>query len=300
MFEFRTLDSESPARRYAAFMEAFSDYSVPVAWSEAEFDAANARRGADWSLSLGAYEGGRLVGFVMSGSGEWGGRKAAYDMGTGVVPSARGSGLAGLLAERLKGLLAERGVGLYLLEVIRDNAPALKTYERAGFRKTRDFECSEGTFVDPGKAPPEGVAVGELAAFPRAEAAAMRDWEPSWQNSDASVARNPTPLVILGAREASAPGGAGSGAPGAAGAAAGRLLGYAVASPSGTIWQLAVAREARRRGIGTALLRGLAARTGGALRYINAQSDDAGTRTLLARSGIREDVGQYEMTLELE
>jgi len=253
MFEFRTLDSETPARRYAAFMEAFSDYSVPVAWSEAEFDAANARRGADWSLSPGAYEDGRLVGFVMSGSGEWGGRRAAYDMGTGVVPSARGSGLAGLLAERLKGLLAERGVGLYLLEVIRDNAPALKTYERAGFRKTRDFECSEGTFVDPGKAPPEGVAVGELAAFPRAEAAAMRDWEPSWQNSDASVARNPTPLVILGAREASAPG--------AAGAAAGRLLGYAVASPSGTIWQLAVAREARRRGIGTALLRALAAKT---------------------------------------
>lgn len=297
MLETRTLDSESPARRYAAFMEAFSDYSVPVTWSEAEFDAANARRGADWSLSLGAYEGGRLEGFVMSGSGEWGGRKAAYDMGTGVLPSARGSGLAGLLAERLKALLAERGIGLYLLEVIRDNAPALKTYERAGFRKTRDFECSEGAFVDPGKAPPKGVAIDELATFPRAEAAAMRDWEPSWQNSDASVARNPTPLLILGAREASA----GRGAPGSAGsgAAAGRLLGYAVASPSGTIWQLAVAREARRRGIGSALLRALAARTGDTLRYINAQSDDSGTRTLLSRSGIREDVGQYEMVLEL-
>jgi len=287
--EMRTLEGSEPRLLYAAFREAFADYEVPVTWSQAEFEAANARRGFDPTVSLGAFEDGRMVGFVFNGRGAWGGVPTVYDMGTGVVPSARGSALAGKIAERLKEMLPGLGIRRYLLEVIRDNAPALKTYERAGFRVTRNFECPGGTFADPGRPAPAGVRVEELAAFPRAQAAAMRDWEPSWQNSDDSIARNPTPLVMLGAREDGRAGGRPEG----------RLLGCLVAAPNGTIWQLAVDRGARRRGIGTALLRSLAARSGGAIRYINVQSDDEASLGLLARCGAGEGPGQHEMVLGL-
>ena len=288
--EFRTLEGEDPALVFDAFTAAFADYAVPLRWSRPDFEANNARRGYEASISVAAYEGGRIAGFALNGLGSFGGRVAAYDMGTGVLPAARGAGLAGLIAARAVGLLRDRGLGLYVLEVLRGNAPAIKTYERAGFRVTRDFECPGGAFVGPRPAgggaapagtPPAGLRVEELPSFPREEAAAMRDWEPSWQNSDDSVARHPFPLIVLGA---------GMG---------GRLAGYVVAQPSGTIWQLVVARGDRRRGIGTALLAALAARTEGGLRYVNVQSDDIATLGLLARCGIVEGPGQHEMVLEL-
>ncbi|HRZ88309.1 MAG TPA: hypothetical protein P5117_02385, partial [Spirochaetia bacterium] len=84
MQEFMTLEAESLQVVYAVFMEAFSDYSVPVTWSFEEFRASCLRRGVDLSISLGAREDGRLVGFVLNGRGTWGGMPAAYDAGTGV------------------------------------------------------------------------------------------------------------------------------------------------------------------------------------------------------------------------
>lgn len=285
MSEIRNLSDEDEGRIYDAFMAAFADYSVPVTWSRADFDESNARRGFDRSISLGAYEGSRIVGFVLNGSGTWGGAKAAYDLGTGVLPEARGDGLSGTIAAELLRFLPGLGFRRYVLEVIRDNLPAFRTYEKAGFRISRELECPEGSYADPGIPAPAGLEIVDLPlghAFPRATLSSFRDWEPSWQNSDDSIARMPGSLVALGAR------------------LDGHLAGHVVASPKGTIWQLAVAREERGRGIGAALLHELSLRVGPVLRYINVQADDRSTLGLLARCGIREGVGQYEMTRELQ
>lgn len=284
MPEIKSLANETSQTLYDAFMAAFADYSVPITWSKADFDESNARRGLDLSISLGAYDGGRLVGFIMNGRGSWDGLPAAYDLGTGVLPEARGSGLSGALAARLVDFLAERGLRRYVLEVIRDNAPAYKTYVKAGFHVTRLLECPEGNHSDPGKPMPAGLGIVDLpggTAFPRHEVAAFRDWQPTWQNSDDSILRTPGALVILGA------------------VLDGRLVGHCVAGTKGTIWQLAVDRAFRRQGIGSALLREVAARTGPALRYINVQADDAATLGLLFRCGLGPGVGQYEMAREL-
>ncbi|MDP3176425.1 MAG: GNAT family N-acetyltransferase, partial [Spirochaetaceae bacterium] len=246
MPDIRSLEGENEGRIYDAFMAAFADYSVPIRMTTTEFAENNARRGFDPSISLGAYDGDSLVGFVLNGRGRWDGRPAAYDLGTGVLPAARGSGLAGTLASRLVAYLPARALELYVLEVIRDNLPAFKTYEKAGFSITRSLECPDGSYADAGRPTPEGLGIVELsdgAAFPRAQVARFRDWEPSWQNSDDSIVRMPGRLVILGAR---------------LGGGSGRLAGFIVASPKGTIWQFAVARDLRRRGIGSALLRELA------------------------------------------
>lgn len=284
MTRIASLEHETQEGLYPVFMEAFADYSVPVTWSLADFLESNQRRGLDLSISLGAWDGDDLVGFIMNGRGAWAGRPSAYDLGTGVLPRARGSGLAGELASRLVSFLPGKGLELYVLEVLRDNLAAFKTYEKAGFRITRSLECPAGTWACPAAQAATDVEIVELpsgGAFPRSEAAAFRDWEPSWQNSDDSIARTPGPLVVLGARRD------------------GRLVGHLVASPAGTIWQLAVAREERRKGIGSALLSALAARVGPTIRYINVQADDRATRGLLASGGITEGVGQYEMIREL-
>lgn len=283
MQEFMTLEAESLQTVYGAFMEAFSDYSVPVTWSFEEFRASCLRRGVDLSISLGVREDGRLVGFVMNGRGTWGGVPAAYDAGTGVVPAARGSGLAGRMASRALDLLAALGIRRYVLEVIRDNLPAFRTYVKAGFEVTRSLECPGGVFTDPGKPAPVGLTVEESGreGLDGKAAAARRDWEPSWQNSDDSVRRAVEPLVVL---EASLEGSS---------------AGHLVASPSGTIWQLAVDRDLRRRGIGTALLRTLASRRGPSIRYVNVQAGDGATLGLLESCGIGPGVGQYEMIREL-
>jgi ribosomal protein S18 acetylase RimI-like enzyme len=284
MPDIRSLAGESEKWLYEAFISAFADYSVPMTMTEAEFAENNRRRGLDLDISLGAYEGDQLIGFIMNGRGFWGGKAAAYDLGTGVLPGSRGSGLSGALAAELIANLPERGIELYLLEVIRENAPAFKTYDRVGFRITRSLECPAGGYADSGTPEPAGLEIVDLpagAAFPRAEAAALRDWEPSWQNSDDSIARMPGPLVVLGAR------------------IDGSLAGVLVASPRGTIWQLAVARGMRRRGSGSALLRELARRVGPALRYVNVQADDTECLRFLAARGLGAGVGQYEMIREL-
>jgi len=296
MPDVRSLAGEDAGRLYGAFMAAFADYSVPLRMSFSDFAENNARRGFDPSISLGAYEGDRLVGFVLNGLGRWSGRPAAYDLGTGVLPEARGSALAGTLASRSVALLPSRGLELYVLEVIRGNLPAFKTYEKAGFSITRSLECPEGSYADDGRPSPEGLEVVELpggAAFPRSRVARFRDWEPSWQNSDDSIARMPGRLSILMARLTGGPEDVAEGGEG------GRLAGFVVASPKGTIWQLAVARDLRRMGIGSALLRELARRVGPALRYVNVDARDEICLSFLARRGLGPGVGQYEMAREL-
>ncbi len=282
MVELESLETESLESVYGVFMEAFSDYSVPVTWSFEEFRASCLRRSVDLSISLGAREDGRLVGFVMNGRGTWGGAPAAYDAGTGVVPAVRGSGLAGRMTARILEILPALGIRRYVLEVIRDNLPAYRTYVKAGFEVTRSLECPSGLFADPGKPAPEGLSIEDAGrdGLDTRAATARRDWEPSWQNSDDSVRRAAEPLVVLEARRD------------------GRSAGHLVASPAGTIWQLAVDRDLRRRGIGAALLRALASRGGPSIRYVNVQADDAATLGLLAACGIGPGVGQYEMIRE--
>jgi ribosomal protein S18 acetylase RimI-like enzyme len=273
----------------SAFNEAFADYQVKMTFTLDDLRAMHVRRGVSYPESLGAFDGERLVGFIFNGAGPWEGRRCAYDAGTGVLPSHRGIGLSKDLAAKARNFLAALGFQRWLLEVLVENEKAIRTYEGAGFQRTRRFTCPEGRVLH---AAPRAeaactrasVALRDLGHRDTARFAAFRAWEPSWQNSDASVARTPEPLVALGAFE-----------PGTA-----DPCGYVVANAKGSICQLAVRPEARRRGVGTALLCGLAARTPEAkLRYINIQSDDAATLGLLAALGIGSSLDQWEMLLEL-
>lgn len=283
--EYRTLAGVADKALHACFLEAFSDYAVPVTSTLESFRANNAQRGFAPALSAGAFEDGRLVGFVLNGRGAWNGRPTAYDLGTGIIPSRRGGGLGSALALECFALLRKAGIAQYLLEVIKTNAPAFNLYRKKGFEITREFACYRGP--RPARKP-AGAGAALLRPLKRPslkEAAAFRDWEPSWQNSDAALARRPGGLKLLGIYMG------------------GRLAGYGVIRPNGDIPQLAVARQFRRRGLGSILLRGLAASLPAPcerLSALNIEDSDAASKSFFLKHGLAYLAGQYEMLKPLK
>ena len=84
--EYRSLTGTSIKSIHEAFLQAFSDYKVPMNLSLETFEKKLKRNGFKPEFSAGAFENGRLVGFVLNGVREWDGEKTIYDTGTGVVP----------------------------------------------------------------------------------------------------------------------------------------------------------------------------------------------------------------------
>jgi ribosomal protein S18 acetylase RimI-like enzyme len=259
--QIRSLGGVSWDELAPVFNEAFSDYAVPMAMTAESLASMQRRRGYVAEVSFGAYDGSRLVGFVLTClEGD-----RAYNSGTGVVPSHRRGGLARELVEMVIGSVPATS---YVLEVLEDNARAIALYARTGFVETRRFRC--WTFDHRGAELPP-VAAPDLAAI-----AAHADVALSWQNSLASLRRAREPYAVLG-----------------------DALGAAVVFPArGDLALLAVAREARRRGRGTRLLRAARAAASRPLRILNidARADDIAA--FLEAAGAVPFARQIEMVRE--
>jgi len=261
MLTMRTLTADDFDVLHAAFGEAFSDYVVPFKPTREQLREMFTRRGWVPELSVGAFDGERMVGFTANGFDG----AAAYDSGTGVVPSHRRGGVSRRMFEFLGPILRGAGASSYLLEVIETNAAAEALYRGLGFQETRRFDC--WTY--------EGTGGGQLAG--RSVNEEWWDVEPAWQNSTASIRRAHDPHLVLGDER-----------------------GYAVVFPgNGDVPQLAVAREHRRRGVGRELLHAARAAAGRPLRILNVDDRDEGIAAFLESCGARRFIRQIEMRLPL-
>jgi ribosomal protein S18 acetylase RimI-like enzyme len=256
----RTLTHDDFESLFAAFTAAFSDYVVKLSLTREQLREMFTRRGWIPSLSIGAFDGDTMVAFTVNcvdGA-------LAYDSGTGVVPTHRRRGLARAVMQKSFEVLG--GCEGYVLEVLDNNPSAIALYRDLGFKEVRGLQCwsyeSERGLSTP--SPPEG----------RAEATPyVWDVQPSWQNSTASIARANQARTILGDDD-----------------------GYAIVFPeTGDLPQLAVRREARRRGVGTRLLNAAAHVAGKPLRIMNVDERDAGIAAFLERAGAKRTVRQLEM-----
>ncbi len=280
--EIRTLTEADRPLLHPLFLEAFGDYAVALRPDAGRFARMLVRRGVALERSVGAFDGGRLVAAMAVAVGDWLGAPTAYDVFTGVVPSHRGRGLAGALLDHAAPRLAADGYRRFLLEVLRDNAPAIRAYERAGFVAGRRLEC----FELPAAELPRAGGPFEVVELERPDPEAARafaDWRPSWQNSDDAVRRGAEGRVVLAARDS---------------ADGGRTVGHAVLYPAeADLAQLAVAPAHRRRGAATALL--AAARKhlapDAALRAGNVPADAAPDLALWRALGARVFASQQEM-----
>ena len=271
---FRTLTDGDFDAVLEAFGESFSDYVVPFALTADQLREISARRGVRFDLSVGAFDGDRLVAFTLNGFDG----TTAYDSGTGVLPTNRRQGLARGVMERSMPNLRAAGAQRYLLEVIKANTRALRLYESLGFTTTRSLACWK---FDSGAVANANVSIRLIEPDWR-ELASFRDVEPSWQNSDASMVRARAPRSVLGAFDGDL------------------LTGFAIVFPlTHDLAQLAVRHSHRRRGVGAALLARAVGHAGGNVRALNVDARDESIAAFLRASGGTLFVEQFEMSRAL-
>jgi len=260
----RTLTASDFDRVYTAFVEAFSDYVVKLSPTYEQLAEMTTRRGYVPEASVAMFEDERIVAFTLNGVDG----TSAYDTGTGVIPSHRRRGLGRAMMDFIEPHLRDRGCTQYVLEVLENNSAAHALYLQCGFVETRRLQ----SWTWSAGFQPAGPQASGLRVAPE-----WSDIEPSWQNSTHSIQRARDRHVLLGDDDS-----------------------YAILFPSnGDLAQLAVRPEARRRGIGTRLLREACAIAGKPLRIMNVDDRDEGIARFLERAGAKRMVRQIEMVKTL-
>ncbi len=268
---------------HQTFLQAFSDYIVPIQLNQEQFQSKLQREGIDPHFCVAAYNGDQMIGFILTGLGEWQGKPTAYNGGTGVIPAFRGQKLTQKLYTFLIQKLLESGIEYSLLEVIDQNLPALKSYQRIGMQITRTLNCYR-------------VKVQNLSLRSNPEIQIKRahkpDWNayqlfwditPSWQNSNQAIDRSINDATILEAYDNL------------------DLLGYLILYPkSGAVAQLAVSKNARTQGVGQALLREASlSHQSQALMCTNVDTKGQGINVFFERCNFTLFLKQYEMKMQL-
>ena len=69
---------------HKTFLEAFSDYQLDMSYMSEEAMLRRVEKNAvDFDLSVGVFDGGRMVGFTLIGIDNWRNTLSAFDIGTG-------------------------------------------------------------------------------------------------------------------------------------------------------------------------------------------------------------------------
>jgi ribosomal protein S18 acetylase RimI-like enzyme len=255
--------------------------------SEKWFPNRLTKNGVDFKLSVGAFDRGKMIGFTMAGAGEKNGVMCAFDAMTGIVKPHRGKGLARKMFEFMVPGLKKAGIREIWLEVLQNNKAAINAYQNAGFSIVREFDCytialNKLNLRMPGD---KMIRIKVLEKMELGYYESFLDWQPSWENSFASIIRIPDETVLLEARDGES--------------RAGLLAYYPTLN---WIMCLAVDKPYRRKGIATALLHNLKKHIKdkiSVIKMLNVDHADKGMHKFLLKSGFEHYVKQFEMKLNL-
>ncbi|WFE87977.1 GNAT family N-acetyltransferase [Roseibium porphyridii] len=259
---------------------AFSDYVVPLHMSIEKFTDFQKQRGFSSRHSFVARTDGEIAAFWYSAAPnpDWGG--SAYTLSVGTHPQYRRSGLFGQLLKVVSGQLAADGATGMQLEVITSNDKAVAAYENAGFQASRGLRvCKlpkdglERSSAEWGLQP---IEIGELPS----DETAYFDWQPTPQNSKNALIALAGKINAIAARSG------------------GEILGWVAVYHDGSVAQIAVRKDHRRKGIGSALLAAAAESVDGEqLVFVNVDKSDMSTNALLDRFEAEDILEQQEMRL---
>lgn len=273
---------------YQSFMEAFSDYVQDASSvTETIFTNRAIKNGVDFGTSVGAFDKGKMVGFTVVAHEDYCGAYSAYDAFTGITKPYRGQGLAKEMFEFLVPKLKAKGVKRFYLEVIQKNEPAVRAYKKSGFEIIRELDAFEIKFENAPHilAVHEEIEIRPIIKSELAPVAEFFDWQPTWENSLASIQRIPDEVLILGAFYEK------------------RLAGFLVYYPLlNWILNMAVNKSYRRKKIGTSLIASLKEEISNkvpATKIINVEHTDRGMIEFLESTGFEYFLNQYEMKLDL-
>jgi ribosomal protein S18 acetylase RimI-like enzyme len=248
---------------------------VPISLDRHKFAEKLLVESIDLSCSVGAFDAGRLVGFILTGvDGD-----ASYNAGTGVLAEYRGRRLTRRMYEFNLPRLTKRGIRSQILEVITENHTAVKSYKNSGFQIVRELICLRGKFD---REPCPGFEIKPISNFDPELVEGWWNCPPTWQNSSAAIERNLSNTKIIGTRVENA------------------LVGYLAYLPGGRVIQFGVNKDYRCRGIGSSLfLKAAEDSPDRLLSVTNIGKEDSETLSFLSNSGLSQFVEQYEMRLEL-
>ena len=282
----RYLKEEDFSKVHETFLEAFSDYLITFQLTRGQLERHILLNAVDINLSVGCFEGERMVGFTLNGFGMWGGKSTIYDAGTGVIPEFRRRGLSRAMFELMFPMCAERNIKQCLLEVITKNDRAVKLYEQLGFYPNRTLmllEC-KGPIKAALRGNEKDIEIREIAQPYWGVFKTFWDGDTSWQNSVEAIERSLELKTILGAF-------------------IGRdCVGYIVFSSNlGRVAQLAVSKGHRNRGVGTKLLMAMEDASKGteSMQIINIDDSLTDAVRFLYNRGFYELLSQYEMVKPL-
>lgn len=266
----------------AALNDAYSEYPVPFRLTDAQLDLLLRQRGFAAPLSAVALApGGEVAAFWLSGIHR-GEPDCAYVISVGVRRRHLRRGLARSLFDFVAPRLRARGLRRLRLEVLEDNVAARALYAALGFAAVRRLECLRGEPVGLPQAPAWPVRQAQLRVLEALDAA-NADRRASWQHdADAlrAVAGQLDVRAVFDGDEC---------------LAAGALL-----LPSRGIARLVVAREHRRRGLGSAMLWHWSRSHGpGSFSAINVDADDMAALAFLRARGFVPGSAQLELVRPL-
>lgn len=274
--EFKTLANIELDELLEVFNLSFSDYIVPFHLTKEILAAKIIAEKLDMNISVGAFEEGKLVSFILQSEKLENGQKIIYNGGTGVVPGSRGKGLVRKMYDFIIPSLKERGADVLLLEVIEGNAAAIRAYENLGFTIIRKLLCFRGN-INSG-VENSTVTIKSLEDFQWDNLRSFWDIEPSWQGSEYVLNPMPENYQALGAYSDE------------------NLVGYIIYNPGARrVLQIAVDKKYRKQGIGSGLFTAIADGQSVAINNV----DDVSKETdvfLDKKIGLQNWLSQFEMT----
>lgn len=274
--EFKTLANVELDDLLAVFNLSFSDYIVPFHLTKEILASKIVAEKLDMNISVGAFEEGKLVSFILQSEKLENGQKIIYNGGTGVIPGSRGQGLVRKMYDFIIPALKERGADVLLLEVIEGNAAAIRAYENLGFSVVRKLLCFKGN-INSG-AENTTVAIKEMKDFQWEDLLSFWDIEPSWQGSVYVLNPMPENYQALGAYSDE------------------NLVGYIIYNPGARrVLQIAVHKDYRKQGIGSGLFKAIA--DGQPIVINNVDDTSKETDAFLDKKiGLQNWLSQFEMT----
>ena len=262
------------------FNEAFANYFVPI---NATTEYLTLRwKGAriNPKLSFGVFDSDKIVAFMFIGVGKHYGKLTAHNDGTGVLPAYRGNRLVDKMYEVALPKFRAKGIEQCSLEVIQENARAIKVYEQIGFKKLRGVNCYGGEIISKNTLIPTHLKIQKTSQPSWTLYEECFDFVPCWNNALAYVKNLQKTFEIIEVIDNQ------------------KFAGLAIVDKSGALPIFGIHPNYRNKGYGRILFEYMA-KTKPKLRTNNIEETAITTLQFLENMGMNNSINQYEMLMSL-
>ncbi len=278
--DLRSLENISVSTLSKALNEAFAEYYLPLQFSELELSQKMKIDRNDASLSVGVFDQGELVAFILHGIDRVKHRLVVHNGGTGVLKKYRGRGLTQKMYAYILPKLQTMGVDELVLEVLTQNKPAIQSYQKIGFNTSRLLNGYTGTVSVQSELPP--VIIQRAVSVNWERFANVQEVDCSWQFSNQALQQMGSELVVLDAFLEK------------------RWTGCVLYnSTKKQVCQIVVHPTYRRQGVASALLSHIATHFDANCSAINIDASHTALSAFYISSGLKLRFQQLEMKLRL-